>query len=159
MVTMMKRFLGIGMMALGVLTVFAKASSSLELYAAPDGEGGGESISWIDVTLESAGSLGVEVMYKVNVLTDVDYLKVTGPLNDDDWTTLKNMTSLIGLDLRQAIFDAIPAAEFKDRSSLTLVYLPEGMKTIGDEAFRNTKLTTISIPASYSMNIWPGCFP
>lgn len=148
MVTMMKRFFGIGMIALSVLTVSANASSSLEFYAAPDGEGGGESITWINVTLESAGSLGVEVMYKVDKLTDVDYLKVTGPLNDADWTTLKNMTSLKGLDLRQATSDAIPAEEFEDRSSLTLVYLPEGMKTIGNEAFHNTKLTTISIPAS-----------
>jgi len=120
----------------------------VSMYSWQSAKAQGETITWIEVTLESAGSLGVEVMYKVDKLTDVDYLKVKGTLNDADWTTLKNMTSIKGLDLRQASFTTIPNNVFNGRTSLTLVYLPDGMQTIGNYAFYNTRLVTITIPAS-----------
>ena len=155
--------MSVTMLMLGVFAVSANASQSYELcntlmmasfnYAAPDGDADETSApTWIEVELASAGSLGVEVLYKVDKLEDVDYLKVTCSgnvaLNAADWTSLKNMSKLKGLDLRQASFDAIPANEFNGRSSLNLVYLPEGMNTIGNYAFQKTKITTIDIPAS-----------
>ena len=48
------------------------------------------------------GSLGQEILYDetINTLADVRSLKVTGTLNDADWTTLKNMsTTLWKVDL------------------------------------------------------------
>ena len=157
MVTKIKSIVEVAIVTLGVFSFSMNASANRVLnmpmmaspLMLPDGEGGNEeSITWIEVTLESAGSLGVEVMYKVDQLADVDYLKVTGTLNAADWTSLKNMSKLQGLDLRQAQFDAIPDNEFDGRSTLTLVYLPEGMKTIGNYAFRETGLKTIEIPSS-----------
>ena len=157
-----KKFGWVAAMTLGAFSMTVNAStnnalnsmpmSANPIMAAPDGEGDGEeAITWIDVTLESAGSLGVEVMYKLGAdgeLKDVDYLKVRGTLNSADWTSLKNMSQLKGLDLREASFEAIPEEEFSGRTSLTLVYLPEGMKNIGKSAFNNTRLVTIDIPAS-----------
>lgn len=149
------------MLMLGVFAVSANASQNYELcntlmmaspnYAAPDGDGDETPApTWIEVELASAGSLGVEVLYQdgINTLGDVDYLKVKGTLNDADWTSLKNMSNLKGLDLREASFEGIPNNEFQNRTSLCLVYLPEGMKTIGNSAFSQTAISAIEIPSS-----------
>ena len=112
--------------------------------------GGQKEAKWIDVELVSAGSLGVEVLYKVDVLSDVDYLRVKGTLNATDWETIKQMTNLRGIDLRETKFDKIPDNEFDGRSLLTMVYLPEGMKEIGQYSFQNTSLERITIPSTVS---------
>ena len=104
--------------------------------------------NWISVEMETPGSLGVEVMYQVNALSDVEYLKIRGTLNDADWTTLKNMANLKGVDFTNAKFEAIPNEQFRDRSTFHLVYMPEGMKSIGDRAFYRTGLTSITIPST-----------
>ena len=101
-----------------------------------------------EVELEYAGTLGVEVLYKHDVLTDVRALKVKGNLNSTDWSTIKQMTNLKGLDLSEASFTSIPADQFKDRSSLNYIVLPEGLQTIGNNAFYSASLWSIRIPAS-----------
>ena len=57
--------------------------------------------NWIDVELASVGTLGYEVLYsgKAEKLDYVEFLKVTGPMNADDWTDIKNMNNLKALDL------------------------------------------------------------
>lgn len=106
------------------------------------------SSNWIDVELSSPGTLGVEVLYKVNVLNDVGLLKVKGTLNETDWTNINQMNNLIGLDLTEAKFDAVPASAFYGLSKLSSVKLPEGVKTIGASAFVGTQLLNIDIPSS-----------
>ena len=106
------------------------------------------SSDWLNVELATAGSLGVEVLYKVDVLTDVELLKVKGNLNSTDWTNLKQMKNLLGLDLSEAQFDAVPDYAFDGLSSLSNVKLPDGVKTIGEYAFRGTQILNIDIPAS-----------
>ena len=64
---------------------------------------------WLEIDLATPGTLGVEVLYKVNVLTDVQLLKVKGTINDADWTNIKQMKYLLALDLSEAKFDAVPA--------------------------------------------------
>ncbi|MDE6854631.1 MAG: leucine-rich repeat domain-containing protein [Muribaculaceae bacterium] len=116
-----------------------------------------EAIEWTEVNLETAGSLGVEVLYKVDVLSDVQYLKVRGPLNNADWTTMKNMTSAISIDLSEASGTAIPAETFRSRGSLKSIILPPNLRTIGDNAFNQSGLTEISIPATVT-SIGEYCF-
>lgn len=106
------------------------------------------SSDWVDVELATAGSLGVEILYKVNVLNDVELLKVKGTLNSTDWTTIKNCTNLIGLDLTEAQFDAVPNNAFDGMSKVSSVKLPEGVKSIGDDAFIGTQLLNIDVPSS-----------
>lgn len=106
------------------------------------------SSNWIEVELASAGTLGVEVLYKVNVLTDVELLKVKGILNATDWTNIKQMTNLLGLDLSEAQFNAVPSYAFDGLSQLSNVKLPDGMTSIGEYAFRGTQIWNIDIPST-----------
>ena len=106
------------------------------------------SSNWIDIDLAKAGTLGVEVLYKVDVLNDVELLKVSGNLNSDDWTAIKNMKNLIGLDLSEAKFNSVPDYAFDGLSKLSYVVLPEGPTSIGQYAFRGTQILNIDIPNS-----------
>lgn len=106
------------------------------------------SSNWVNVELASAGTLGVEVLYKVDVLADVELLKIKGPINSTDWTNIAQMTNLIGLDLTEATFDAVPTSAFSGLSRLSNVKLPEGIKSIGNYAFEGTQIWNITIPAS-----------
>lgn len=106
------------------------------------------SSNWVDVELASAGSLGVEILYEVNVLKDVELLKVKGPINSADWATIKQMTNLLAIDLSEATFDALPDYAFDGLISLSNVKLPEGVRTIGEYAFRDTQIWEITIPST-----------
>ena len=107
------------------------------------------SSNWVEVDIASnSGTLGVEVLYLVNVLNDVELLKVSGTLNSTDWATIKQMKNLIALDLSDAKFDAVPDYAFDGLSRVSSVKLPEGMKSIGQYAFRGTQLLNIDIPSS-----------
>lgn len=103
---------------------------------------------WVEVGLSSAGSLGIEVLNYVNVLTDIELLKVKGTINAADWTTIKQMKNLLAIDLSEAKFNAVPNNAFDGLSRLSNVKLPEGMTSIGDYAFRGTQLLNIDIPNS-----------
>ncbi len=104
------------------------------------------SSNWVDIELAKAGTLGVEVLYKVDVLNDVELLKVSGNLNSDDWTAIKNMKNLIGLDLSDAKFNSVPDYAFDGLSKLSYAVLPEGLTSIGQYAFKGTQILNIDIP-------------
>jgi hypothetical protein len=106
--------------------------------------------NWIDVELAYAGTLGYEVLYsgKANVLDDVEFLKVKGPLNADDWTNIKDMNNLIALDLSEAQINEIPDKAFENKSMLNSVILPEGITRIGDYAFKGSEIRRIVIPST-----------
>lgn len=107
------------------------------------------SSDWVEVDVASnAGTLGVEVLYLVDVLNDVELLKVSGVLNATDWATIRQMKNLIGLDLTGAKFDAVPEYAFNGLSKLTSVKLPEGLKTIEQYAFKGTQILSIDIPST-----------
>ena len=56
------------------------------------------SSNWVEVDIASnSGTLGVEVLYLVNVLNDVELLKVSGTLNSTDWATIKQMKNILAL--------------------------------------------------------------
>ena len=103
---------------------------------------------WLEIDLATPGTLGVEVLYKVNVLTDVQLLKVKGTINDADWTNIKQMTNLVALDLSEAKFDAVPANQFDGHGTIKMVKLPEGMTSIGAYAFRKSPIRTVNIPST-----------
>ena len=108
------------------------------------------SSNWIDIELAKAGTLGVEVLYKVDVLNDVELLKVSGNLNSDDWTAIKNMKNLIGLDLSEAKTTSVPNSAFDGLSKLSYAVLPEGVTNIGQYAFKGTQILNIEIPNTVS---------
>lgn len=103
---------------------------------------------WLEIDMPSAGTLGVEVLYSVDVLTDVEMLRVKGTLNSTDWTNIKQMKNLIALDLSEAKFDVVPDYAFDGLSYLSSVKLPEGMTAINQYAFRGTQIWKIDIPST-----------
>ncbi|MBR2237477.1 MAG: leucine-rich repeat domain-containing protein [Prevotella sp.] len=106
--------------------------------------------NWVNVELATAGTLGYEVLYTpgVDVLTDVEFLKIKGPLNASDWTDIKNMTNLLALDLSEADITDLPNQVFDGKSLLSSVILPEGLKTIGEYAFRGTDIRKMHVPST-----------
>ena len=111
----------------------------------------------VEVDLSSAGTLGVEVLYLVDVLTDVELLKVKGPINSTDWATIKQMTNLLAIDLSEATITTVPNSAFDGLSKLSNVKLPEGPTSIGSYAFRGTQILNIDIPNSVT-SIGEGAF-
>lgn len=107
-------------------------------------------VSWMEINLETPGSLGVEILYKTDRLSDVEYLRVTGRLNAKDWTTISNLTSIISLDLSGASSaDAgIPDGCFYGRTSLKEIKLPQDVPSIGTNGFRECGLVEIIVPES-----------
>lgn len=106
---------------------------------------------WLNVEVSTPGTLGVEVLYQVNVLNDVELLKVIGTINGSDLTTIKNMKNLIGLDLSEAKFNSVPDYAFDGLGGLSYVKLPEGVTYIGHFAFRGTQILNIDIPNSVTV--------
>ena len=106
--------------------------------------------NWIDVELASVGTLGYEVLYsgKAEKLDYVEFLKVTGPMNADDWTDIKNMNNLKALDLSGAVIAEIPNNAFDGKNWLNSVIMPEGINRIGDYAFRGTNIRKVNIPST-----------
>ena len=108
----------------------------------------------ITVSLLEPGSLGTEVLYNTDHIKNVRRLKVKGAMNSDDWGKIKMMSTLLELDLSEAKFTEIPANQFKVSSNDTTmnflhkVVLPEGLTTIGDEAFYYSFVEDINLPST-----------
>lgn len=109
----------------------------------------------VSVSLLEPGSLGTEVLYYVNKIQDVKSLKVKGEMNADDWAKVKMMTNLYKLDLSEAVITEVPEKQFGGHTFLYNVILPEGLRTIGREAFEYAPLKTINFPSSLgNIGVW-----
>ena len=108
------------------------------------------SSNWQTVELATAGTLGYEVLSlpAYDVLTDVEMLKIIGPMNASDWTDIKNMTNLKALDLSEAQIAEIPNSAFEGKGWINSVILPAGITRIGSWAFLGTSIRRINIPSS-----------
>jgi len=106
--------------------------------------------NWQTVELATAGTLGYEVLSlpAYDVLTDVEMLKIIGPMNASDWTDIKNMTNLKALDLSEAVISTIPNNAFDGKGWINSVILPEGISSIGEYSFRGTNIRRIKIPST-----------
>ena len=102
----------------------------------------------ITVNIGDAGDLGLLLFDQVNNLDRVHKLKVSGPMNNDDWKVLGELKALVSLDLSEAKSSRVPNDVFSNKRSLTNVILPETLKEIGDGAFYGTSLESVVIPNS-----------
>ena len=109
--------------------------------------------NWINVELATPGTLGYEVLYSpgIDVLADVEFLKVKGTMNDQDWTDIKNMVNLKALDLSEAIITTVPNDAFRVKTLLSSVILPEGLESIGTYSFYGTTIRRINIPSTVTI--------
>ena len=111
----------------------------------------------IEVNLAQAGSLGTEVLYNVDNIDKVRNLKVSGPMNADDFAKIDMMPMLFALDLSDAQVTAIADNEFNrdtsnggksSKSYLHKVVLPKTLKTIGYRSFRCSYVEDIDFTAT-----------
>lgn len=139
---------------IGAAPVCAVHAEGTEVVA--PGETETPEVEWIDVNLEAAGTLGVEVLYKVDKLEDVVNLRVSGPMNEQDWATLKNMNA-VNIDLSGATSGNMPSKVFEYKTNLRTFLFPQGVTSIGEKAFYRSGLTEVEIPATVS-SVGSNCF-
>ena len=89
---------------------------------------------YMTINLSAPGTLGVEALALVNTLPDMRFLRLTGKMNADDWNTIRNMTGLWAIDMKDVDITAIPANAFA-KTSLRFIEFPVKLKTIGEKAF------------------------
>lgn len=113
----------------------------------------------ISVTLDAPGQLESKVKEELTKLgldeTDfskVHKLKISGPMNIVDENNIRKMTMLCSLDLSETNITRI-RNEFFSRTHnseytgfLTEIVLPNGLKTIGDNAFNASLIENINFP-------------
>ena len=111
----------------------------------------------IEVNLAQAGSLGTEVLYNVDNIDKVRNLKVTGPMNADDFAKIDMMPMLSILDLSDAQVTAIADNEFNrdtdndgksSKQYFHKIVLPKTLKSIGYRAFRCSYVEDIDFTAT-----------
>jgi len=108
-----------------------------------------QNVTVTDITVETEGQLGYKVLEMYNAFDEVKGLRISGPINEEDWKTLKEMPSLKELYMDDAIVlnEAVPKKQFSDHNRLRIVTLPYSCKTIGNSAFSSCdKLQSISLP-------------
>lgn len=116
---------------------------------------------YVAVDVKEPGTLYSEINKQISP-AKVAKLKVSGELNGDDWKILKHDRTpmLYSLDLSGVTNKSIPDNQFKSKTWLTDIILPDGLEMIGNYAFQNcSRLTgTLLLPGSfnkfgsYSMN-------
>ena len=147
------------------LVVYVPTSSGAEYEAAAywknriiiDGEGVSASVD-----VETPGTLGEKLLEQVEYLRQVNYLTVSGTLNDDDLYNIQNrMTGLLAIDMSKVNMTALPNNMFDYRYALQQVVLPENLESIGKYAFRDCyNLQDVTLPAtlkSISINAFEDC--
>lgn len=125
---------------------------------------------YMTINLSAPGTLGNEALSHVNTLPEMKYLRLTGKMNASDWNDISKMTGLYAIDMTNADIETIPASAFTktsirfvdfptklktidnkafyDRYLTGPLVLPEGLDSIGSEAFYNNIITEVTIPES-----------
>lgn len=97
-----------------------------------------QDVTVTDITVETEGQLGYKVLEVYNAFDEVKGLRISGPINKEDWKTLGEMRNLQELYMDDAIVlnEAVPKAQFNEHSFLRIVTLPYLCKTVGESAFQ-----------------------
>ena len=94
---------------------------------------------YMTINLSAPGTLGNEALSHVNTLPEMHYLRLTGKMNASDWNDISKMTGLYAIDMTNADIETIPASAFTN-TAIRFVDFPTKLKTIGDNAFDNRYL-------------------
>jgi len=98
-----------------------------------------------ELNINTQGSLEKSVVD--NGLFEAYGLKITGTIGAVDLLYLRSMPNLIYLDLSETDLTELAANVFK-ASNLTTIILPNSLQVIKEEAFAESALESINIPAS-----------
>lgn len=102
----------------------------------------------ITVTVDVAdpGELGRLVLDQAGYLQEVNKLVVSGELNNDDWTNIKNMSNLVAIDMSGLKNTSVPNSQFNSKWALEEAVISGRCATIGESAFYQTGLKEVVIP-------------
>ena len=95
---------------------------------------------YMTINLSAPGTLGNEALSHVNTLPEMKYLRLSGKMNASDWNDISKMTGLWAIDMTNADIETIPASAFT-KTSIRFIDFPTKLKTIGDNAFDDRLLT------------------
>ena len=95
---------------------------------------------YMTINLSAPGTLGNEALAHVSTLPEMHYLRLSGKMNASDWNDISKMTGLYAIDMTNVDIETIPVKAFTN-TSIRFVDLPTKLKTIGDNAFDNRYLT------------------
>jgi hypothetical protein len=108
----------------------------------------GWDFEWITVDVQKPGEFAETYLTQNDYSWDaVQYLKVTGNINDIDLSSIKSVSALMKLDLSETSITALPAEFMQNRKYLSEVKLPSTLESIGNYAFNGC----ISL-ASFDLN-------
>ena len=111
----------------------------------------------ISVELLEPGSLGTEVLNKVDHVNDVRSLKIKGRMNANDWTIIYMMTELMALDLSDVEMSSLPdnalgyfsnSNHYTRMEYLNSLKLPLQLQSIGQYALCASRIEDIEIPST-----------
>lgn len=108
----------------------------------------GEGVS-LNLNITKEGKLASEIIAAGFSLGKVNSLVLEGQLNDTDFSVIRShMPNLVSIDLNATKLTAIPESALLNQRLLSIV-LPDGLTTIGNNAFKGCiGLTNIKLPAT-----------
>lgn len=95
---------------------------------------------YMTINLSAPGTLGNEALSHVNTLPEMRFLRLSGKMNASDWNDISKMTGLTAIDMTNVDIETIPASAFTN-TWIHFIDFPTTLKTIGDNAFDNRFLT------------------
>ena len=95
---------------------------------------------YMNIHLSAPGTLGNEALSHVNTLPEMRFLRLSGKMNASDWNDISKMTGLTAIDMTNVDIETIPASAFTN-TWIHFIDFPTKLKTIGDKAFDNRLLT------------------
>ena len=95
---------------------------------------------YMTINLSAPGTLGNEALAHVSTLPGMHYLRLSGKMNASDWNDISKMTGLYAIDMTNVDIETIPVKAFTN-TSIRFIDFPTKLKTIGDNAFANRLLT------------------
>lgn len=113
-----------------------------------------------NIRMEKTGTLGDLILQTGNQPSEVNYLTISGNLDETDFKLIRDfMPKLVAIDLQNAVFSHLPDYTFSQKRYLTEVLLPPTLHTIGSRAFSGCVHLgpTLTLPAEVS-SIGDGAF-
>ncbi len=95
---------------------------------------------YMTINLSAPGTLGNEALSHVNTLPEMKYLRLSGKMNASDWNDISKMTGLCAIDMTNVDIETIPVSAFAN-TAIRFVDFPTKLKTIGNKAFYDRYLT------------------
>lgn len=95
---------------------------------------------YMTINLSAPGTLGNEALSHVNTLPEMHFLRLSGKMNASDWNDISKMTGLKAIDMTNVDIETIPVKAFTN-TSIRFIDFPTKLKTIGDNAFDDRLLT------------------